>query len=85
MAAAAATFSESTPADIGIRSLRSHLLSAAADSPGPSLPSTTATRSFGPNSAAPTSTASTAGVIAANVKPSSRNSSSAPGQSEARA
>ena len=47
MAAAVATFTESTPGDIGIRTCRATASSAAALSPGPSAPSTRAARSGG--------------------------------------
>ena len=85
MAAAVATFTESTPGAIGMRTRRSTAARAAAVRPGPSAPSTSAMRSGASATSPPNGSASMAGVRATVVKPAARSSPRVSGQRSARA
>lgn len=79
-AAAAATFSESTPRRIGSRTRTSLALCAAPVNPGPSAPNSNAARARWAGESRWIGRASAAGVNASTVKPASRTCSSPSGQ-----
>ena len=82
IAPAVATLSESAPADIGIVTRWSHASRAAADSPGPSAPSTSANRAGGRKAASGVAPGST--TAATSASPASRSAARSSGQRLAR-
>ena len=86
-AAAVATFSESTPGAIGMRTRRSHAARAASLNPGPSAPTSSAIRGLRAatsDATSPMGSAPAAGVRARSSNPHRRNSPSPSGHAGTR-